>query len=166
MLNLYQLHLNFNRVKVTLLPTAVETTNILITNQMYPAAQQALFFIFSRVIPSVFIIRGCYIPFQFKLVTALYYFHRIYENDPLGNTPLSENDPQNQSRFWKWPLGKMPPSPTPSLTYKGSASYCPPTWYSRVLLIQVYTGKIQQFLLVCSCCGFAFISVLVLVERF
>ena len=104
MLNLYQLHLNFNRVKVTLLPTAVETTNILITNQMYPAAQRALFFIFSRVIPSVFIIRGCYIPFQFKLVTALYYFHRIYENDPLGNTPLSENDPpppqkKKKSRF-------------------------------------------------------------------
>ena len=139
---------------------------------MYPAAQQALFFIFSRVIPSVFIIRGCYIPFQFTLVTALYQFHRIYENDPLGNTPLSENDPpppkkkKNQD-FENDPSAKFPPSPLPpSLTYKGSASYCPPTWYSRVLLIQVYTGKIRQFLLVCSCCGFAFISVLVLVERF
>ena len=59
----------------------------------------------------------------------------------------------------------LPPLPPP-LTYKGSASYCPPTWHSSVLLIQVYTGKIRQSSLVCRCCGFAFISVLVLVERF
>ena len=47
----------------------------------------------------MFIIHGCYIPFQFTLVTALYYFHRIYENDPLGNTPLSENDPPPPSHI-------------------------------------------------------------------
>ena len=102
---------------MTLYPTAVETTNILITNQMYPAAQQALFFIFSRVITSVFIIQGCYIPFQFALVTALYYFHEIYENDPLGNTPLSENDPPPQKKknqdFENDPSAKFPPSPLP-----------------------------------------------------
>ena len=146
----------------------METTNILITNQMYSAAQQALFFIFSRVITSVFIIQGCHIPFQFALVTALYYFHEIYENDPLGNTPLSENDPPKPIKILKMApqQNAPPPSPPPSLTYKGSASYCLPTWYSRVLLIQVYTGKIRQSSLVCSCCGFAFISVLVLVERF
>ena len=98
---------------MTLYPTAVETTNILITNQMYPAAQQALFFIFSRVIPSVFIIRGCYIPFQFKLVTALYYFHRIYEKDPLGNTPLSENDPPKPIKILKMAPQQNAPPPRP-----------------------------------------------------
>ena len=63
----------------------------------------------------MFIIHGCYIPFQFTLVTALYYFHRIYENDPLGNTPLSENDPppkKNQD-FENDPSAKFPPSPSP-----------------------------------------------------
>ena len=99
---------------MTLYPTAVETTNILITNQMYSAEQQALFFIFSRVITSVFIIQGCHIPFQFALVTALYYFHEIYENDPLGNTPLSENDPPKPIKILKMaPQQNAPPPPRP-----------------------------------------------------
>ena len=62
----------------------------------------------------MFIIHGCYIPFQFTLVTALYYFHRIYENDPLGNTPLSENDPPPKNQdFENDPSAKFPPSPSP-----------------------------------------------------
>ena len=64
----------------------------------------------------MFIIRGCYIPFQFTLVTALYYFHRIYENDPLGNTPLSENAPPPKKKnqdFENDPAAKFPPSPLP-----------------------------------------------------
>ena len=41
----------------------------------------------------VFTIYGCYIKFHIMLITALYYFHDIY-NDPPGNAPLCENDPQ------------------------------------------------------------------------
>ena len=37
---------------------------------------------------------------------------------PPGNASFSENDPQQQSRFWKWPPTKMqtgpPPPPPPS----------------------------------------------------
>ena len=100
-------------MKVTLYPTAVETTNILITNQMYPAAQQALFFIFSRVITSVFIIRGCYVPFQFALLTALYFFYENYENYLLGNTPLSENDPSKPIKILKMAPQQNVPPPRP-----------------------------------------------------
>ena len=68
----------------------------------------------------MFIIHGCYIPFQFTLVTALYYFHRIYENDPLGNTPLSENDPPPKKKIkilkmtpqQNFPLPPSPPPPS------------------------------------------------------
>ena len=100
-------------MKVTLYPTAVETTNILITNQMYPAAQQALFFIFSRVITSVFIIRGCYVPFQFALLTALYFFYENYENDLLGNTPSFENDPSKPIKILKMAPQQNAPPPRP-----------------------------------------------------
>lgn len=31
--------------------------------------------------------------FQFTLISALYYFHEIYQNDPPGIAPLLENDP-------------------------------------------------------------------------
>ena len=49
---------------------------------------------------SVFTIYGCYIQFQFMLLTVLGYFQEIYENHPSGNTPLFENVPQDHSRFW------------------------------------------------------------------
>ena len=102
-------------MKATLPPIAVETTNIPTTISC-SLHNRHYFFIDSRVIPSVFIIHGCYIPFQFTLVTALYYFHRIYENDPLGNTPLSENDPPPKKKirvFENDPSAKFPPSPIP-----------------------------------------------------
>ena len=104
-------------MKATLPPIAVETTNIPTTISC-SLHNRHYFFIDSRVIPSVFIIHGCYIPFQFTLVTALYYFHRIYENDPLGNTPLSENDPPPQKKkkleFLKMtPQQNLPPPPPP-----------------------------------------------------
>ena len=150
---------------MTLPPIAVETTNIPTTISC-SLHNRHYFFIYSRVITSVFIIRGCYVPFQFALLTALYFFYENYENDLLGNTPLSENDPSKPIKILKMTPQKNAPLPPLPLTYKGSASYCPPTWYSRVLLIQVYTGKIRQSSLVFSCCGFAFISVLELVERF
>ena len=103
-------------MKATLPPIAVETTNIPTTISC-SLHNRHYFFIDSRVIPSVFIIHGCYIPFQFTLVTALYYFHRIYENDPLGNTPLSENAPPPPKKkirvFENDPSAKFPPSPIP-----------------------------------------------------
>ena len=66
---------------------------------------------YSRFITSFFIIHGCYIQFQFTLVTALYYFHEIHENDPLGNTPLSENDPSKPIKILKMPPQQKPPPP-------------------------------------------------------
>ena len=30
---------------------------------------------------------------------------------PPGNASFSENDPQQQSRFWKWPPNRPPPPP-------------------------------------------------------
>ena len=133
---IYILHktpINFNQVKVTLPPIAVETTNIPTTISC-SLHNRHYFFIYSRVITSVFIIHGCYIPFQFALLTTLYFFYENYENDLLGNTPLSENDPSKPIKILKMTPQRNapPPSPPPSLTCKGSASYCPPTWYSRV----------------------------------
>ena len=61
---------------------------------------------------SMLTIYSCYIQFQFLLITALTYFHEIYQNDPPGNDLLSENDlPKPISNFWKWLPSKMAACP-------------------------------------------------------
>ena len=65
---------------------AMETTNTLDTN--LAEVHHKLF------LQWVFTIYGCYIQFHIMLVSALSYFHDIYQKDPPGNAPLSENDPQ------------------------------------------------------------------------
>ena len=49
----------------------------------------------------VYYFYGCFIQFQFVLITALYYFHWIYENNPPCNAPLSENDPPKPIKILK-----------------------------------------------------------------
>ena len=61
----------------------------------------------------MFIIRGCYVPFQFALLTALYFFYENYENDLLGNTPLSENDPSKPIKILKMAPQQNAPPPRP-----------------------------------------------------
>ena len=56
---------------------------------------------------SVFTIYGCYIQFQFMLLTVLGYFQEIYENHPSGNTPLFENVPPRSFKILKWLPSKM-----------------------------------------------------------
>ena len=87
---------------------------------MYPA-QQALFFIYGRVITALFIIHGCYIQFHFTLVTALYYFHEIRENDPLRNTPLSKNDPLKPIKILKMIPQQNAPPPPPPYSHRGGS---------------------------------------------
>ena len=50
---------------------------------------------------SVFTIYGCYIQFQFLLITVLGYFQEIYENHPSGNTPVFENVPPRSFKILK-----------------------------------------------------------------
>jgi len=65
-----------------------------------------------RPLWSMLTIYSCYIQFQFLLITALTYFHEIYQNDPPGNDLLSENDPPKPiSKFWKWLPSKMAACP-------------------------------------------------------
>ena len=59
----------------------------------------------------MFIIRGCYIPFQFTLFTALYFFYENFENDLLGNTTLSENDPSKPIKILKMTAQQNAPLP-------------------------------------------------------
>ena len=56
---------------------------------------------------SVFTIYGCYIQFQFMLLTFLGYFQEIYENHPSGNTPIYENVPPRSLKILKWLTSKM-----------------------------------------------------------
>ena len=49
----------------------------------------------------------------FTLVNSSYYFHKIYSNDPPGNTPLSENDPPKPITIFKMTPGRNPPITSP-----------------------------------------------------
>ena len=52
------------------------------------------YFIYNRVYQiSVYYLQSMLLQFQFTLISALYYFHEIYQNDPPGIAPLLENDP-------------------------------------------------------------------------
>ena len=66
----------------------------------------------------MFTIYGCYIQFQFKLITAMYYFH---ENDPLCKKRPSktnqdvENNPQQNG--WRSLTGNKLPTPLGSFFF-------------------------------------------------
>ena len=89
-----------------------------------PLQKLTTYFIYRRVFKiGVHTIYSCYIQFQFTLITALYYFHKIYHNDPLNNGPLSENELPKPNKILKmisqqtgWPhlTGNKAPSPKPS----------------------------------------------------
>ena len=94
-----------------------------------PLQKLTTYFIYRRVFKIVvYTIYSCYIQFQFTLVTALCYFHKIYHNDPPNNGPLSENELPKLSKILKmisqpiaWPplTDNKAPSPKTSekLTY-------------------------------------------------
>ena len=71
------------RIQLNLLeyPIAVEATNILATNRA-EVHHPTTYFIYSHLLWSMLTIYSCYIQFQFLLITALTYFHAIYQNDP------------------------------------------------------------------------------------
>ena len=94
-----------------------------------PLQKLTTYFIYRHVFKiGVHTIYSCYIQFQFTLITALYYFHKIYHNDPPNNGPLSENELPKLSKILKmisqpiaWPplTDNKAPSPKTSekLTY-------------------------------------------------
>ena len=85
-------------VIVTPHPIAMESTN----NYSYKSCQSSPHTLFTVMfMRSVFSIYGCYIQFQFMLLTVLGYFQEIYENHPSGNTPLFENVPPRSFKILK-----------------------------------------------------------------
>ena len=112
---MFELRLQLNLLEK---PIAVEATNIPATNHA-EVHHPTTYFIYSYLLWSMLTIYGCYIQFQFLPITALTYFHEIYQNDPPGNDLLSEYDPPEPiSKFWKWLPSKMAtwPPPPPALT--------------------------------------------------